>query len=269
MRTLLRVGIGLAVAATLALVGARALAHGGGFERHFEKKLEGALDAAKATPEQRLAVRNAVEHVTTTLHDMQKTHAGHLERALGLFEADKLDAKAVAAERAGHEASMQKVGDAVVQAISDAHDALTAPQRKAVVDYLRAEHQSKSGHDFRGEFVKRMISVRIDAALDEIGASEAQRATVHAAAARVAGVIGEGRGDHGAQLEQALALFAADKLDLKAVDALRAEHQARARKIGDVVVQAITEVHDALNPAQRKQVGELIREHHERWGHHG
>src|SRR5581483_12030277 len=102
--------IGLAVAAlgTLGLVGARvAQAHGpGAWQHHIDKKLGALLDTAKATPEQRAAVRAAVEHVTTTFREVGRDHAGEMDQALQMFEADKLDARAIEAHRAKHEAEM-------------------------------------------------------------------------------------------------------------------------------------------------------------------
>ncbi len=274
MKRIARFGlvVGALAVAFATLIGARAFAEhewGGGFERHFQKKLEGALDAAKASPEQRTAINNAVEHVTSTMHDLHKARGPEMERVLSLFEADRLDPKAIAAERAAREADMQKMGDAIVQAISDAHDALTSPQRKAVAEYIRSEHASHAKHELAGKLMKGMIATRIESALDEIKATDAQRATVHAAAERVHAAFEADHASRGADLEKALALFTADKIDMKAVAALRAEHLAAAHRIGDAIVQAVTDVHGALDAGQRKAVVDLARAHHAAHAGHG
>jgi hypothetical protein len=48
---------------------------------------------------------------------------------------------------------------------------------------------------------------------------------------------------------------------------LQAERQAKMQKVGDAVVQALTDIHDALDAGQRKQVADFVRSHHS--GHHG
>jgi uncharacterized membrane protein len=67
-------------------------------------------------------------------------------------------------------------------------------------------------------------------------------------------------------MDQAVALFTADQLDAAQVAALRTAHEARTQQIGDAVVQALTEIHDALDAGQRKQVAAFIQAHH---GPHG
>ncbi|HZS41486.1 MAG TPA: periplasmic heavy metal sensor [Polyangia bacterium] len=268
--------IGLAVAAlgTLGLVGARvAQAHGpGAWQHHIDKKLGALLDTAKATPEQRAAVRAAVEHVTTTFREVGRDHAGEMDQALQMFEADKLDARAIEAHRAKHEAEMKKVSDAVVQALFDTHDAFTAPQRKALADAVRAQHAEHAGGGLREQFFKGMINEHIEDALDEAKVTDAQRAKVNAARDRVFAVIGEIHAGRAADLNTALDLFTADKIDAQKVEALRAKHQGEMRRAADAITQAVTEVHDTLDAGQRKAIVEYVRAHRPspgHWGHPG
>jgi len=135
---------------------------------------------------------------------------------------------------------------------------------------VRAQHAN--GHDgFREQFVKGMIGERIEDALDEIKVTDAQRAKVHAARDRVFAVIGEIHAGRAADLNAALELFTADKIDAQKVEALRAKHTAEMRRAGDAVTQAITEVHDTLDAAQRKAIVEFVRAHRPagHWGHPG
>ena len=51
---------------------------------------------------------------------------------------EKVDTQKIAAMRAEKIAQMQQVGDAIQQAVIEAHDVLTPAQRKVVADYVRS-----------------------------------------------------------------------------------------------------------------------------------
>jgi hypothetical protein len=270
-RRFLKVGLVVAVLAGVVFAAAKAVAHGrrghhGMMKAMVSAHIDQALDAAKATGVQKAAVNAAADHVFAAFQDGKKDHAAELEQALALFEADKLDNQAIAAHRARHEAEAKKIGDAVVQAVFDAHAALTPPQRRAVVEYVRAH--KPAGHDkgLKKAFIKHMIEGRIADALDAIKATAAQRGTVDAAKDRVIAAFEASHQDRPADLERVLALFAADRIDPKQVDALRAEHQDKMRKIADVIVSAVTDVHTSLDSGQRKALAGFVRAHKT---HHG
>jgi len=271
MKRISKIVIGLAVLGAVALFGTAAWArHRGGpqmFHHMVTAHIDEALEAAKATQPQKDAIHAAVEHVFATLKDGHQDRATEMEEALSLFQAEKLDPNAVAAHRTKREAEMKKVGDAIVQAAFDAHDTLTAEQRRAVADYVRANHPDK-GHfgGVKERFINKMVEERTNAALDAISATPQQRATVAAARDRVLSVMKDNHADHGAQLEKLLALFTADKVDSAQVDALRAEHLAKIHKVGDAIVQAVSDVHDALSASQRKALVDFVRTNHP---HHG
>ena len=229
--------------------------------RRAAARIDAALDAVKASPAQRTLVHAAADHVFAAFEAAHGDHHAEMQEALDLFAADRLDPAAVAAHRARKEADLKKVGDALVQAIYDVHDALTAPQRQALVAHLRAEHAGHGrDHGFGEKMMKAMIKSRIDDALDEIKASEAQRAKVRAAGDQLLASFAAARPDAGA-FEPLLALFTADPLDAAALASLRAEHEARFQKVADAVVAAVTEVHDTLSPEQRRQVVAWVRAH--------
>lgn len=276
-RTLVKIGIVVA-GLVVALAGGAALA-GRSFGPHAMQRrmsafIDGALDAAKADPAQRKTIEAARDRAFAAFKD---THQGRRElmtEALSLFEADALDGARVAAIKDARLAEMQKSGDAVVAALTEAHDALRPEQRQAVVAYLR-DHQpgggKGAGHGagMRGEMMKRFASGRIDDMLDEIDATSAQRAVVGAARDHVFAAFEENMKSADSDLrEQALALFAADRIDSEQVKALRAAHQAHVARVADAMVQALHDVHDALTPAQRHQVTAEIRARAGRF-HHG
>jgi Spy/CpxP family protein refolding chaperone len=271
MKRISKIGIGLAALAAVALFGAHAWArhHGGPhmFKTLVTAHIDEALEAAKATPPQKDAIHAAVDHVFAALKEGHQDRAAEMEQALSLFQADKLDPKAVAAHRAGREAEMKKVGDAIVQAAYDAHDTLTAEQRRAVADYVRANRPDKNRFGgVKERFINKMVEERTNAALDAISATPAQRTLVAAARDRVLSAMKDTHADHGAQMEKLLALFTADKVDSAQVEALRAEHLAKMHKVGDAVVGALSDVHDALSASQRKALVDFVRTNHP---HHG
>jgi Spy/CpxP family protein refolding chaperone len=250
----------------LALVSGLALArqgHEGFAKRRLTRHIDQALDAVNATQVQRDAVHAAAEHVQQTFADIAQSRQADLQEALKLWQADRIDPAGLANLRARHQASAKKLGDAIVQAISDAHDALTAAQRAQLVTYAKAHRPPKL--DGARPWMKHMVTERVDDMLDEISATPAQRDTVHAAVQRAFDAITAD--DPTGHFDQALELFAADKIDAAKIAALQAEHQAKAQKMGDAIVDAITRVHDALTPAQRAQVAELVKQHH--MHHHG
>lgn len=265
-----KIGIALAGALLLALaVGGAALAsdhfHEGFIKRRITRHIDAALDAAGADAAQRSAVYAARDQAFATIEENQRAERGDRDAVLSLWQADHLDPAAVAALRARHQAAAKKTGDAIVQALSDAHDALTAAQRQKLAVYLAAHRPPKL--DGARPLFKHMVSERVDDLLDQIHATADQRAKITAAVERAFGAIAGEAGDHEAHFAEAVAVFTADKIDPAKVAALQAAREAKMRKVGDVIVQALTEAHDALDAGQRKQVADFVRSHHA--GHGG
>jgi Spy/CpxP family protein refolding chaperone len=65
-------------------------------------------------------------------------------------------------------------------------------------------------------------------------------------------------------MEGVLALLEADRIDPAQVEAFRRQTEEEHRRIGDVIAQALTEVHDVLTPQQRHALADYVRAH--RWG---
>jgi len=121
-------------------------------------------------------------------------------------------------------------------------------------------------HGNRAEFMKRMVSGKIDDALDYAKVEGRAREQVYAARDRVFAALAEAHADRGEHLQQVLELWQADTIDRGKVDALRAERQARMQKVGDAITQGIIDAHDALTPEQRKAVAEYVQKQRARYG---
>jgi Spy/CpxP family protein refolding chaperone len=270
MKRTRKIGIALAGAFVLALAaGGAALAsghlHDGFVKRRINRHIDAALDAVSANGAQRDAVHAARDHVFATIEENQRAERGDLDAALTLWQSDRLDPTAIATLRAHHQTAAKKTGDAVVQALSDAHDALTATQRTKLADYLRSHRPPQM--EGAKPFMKHMVSERVDDMLDQIHATADQRTKVTAAVERAFTAVADGMSDHGAHFDEAIAVFTADKIDAAKIAQLQADRQTKMQKIGDAVVEALTEVHDALDAGQRKQVADFVRSHHH--GHGG
>jgi Spy/CpxP family protein refolding chaperone len=271
-RNIVKTSLLVALAAVSLGAGGVALArHAGGgwgperMKAKVTERIDEALDVAKATPAQKTAVYAARDHVFATFEESHGDHRAQMEKVLNLFEADKVDPAQIAALRAEHEARAQRIGDAVVQAIYDVHDALTPAQRKLVADWARTHKPGQmmgpGGHHGRGAaFFKAMVSTRIDEALDAAHVTDAQKARLHETRDRVFAVVEAAhQEDPSPRIDQALTLFEADKLDAAKVAELRAQHLAQGKKVGDALVGAVTEAHDVLTAPQRKALTDWLR----------
>jgi Spy/CpxP family protein refolding chaperone len=260
-RTHVLIGIGAALAiAGGATALAAANAPGGHFFRkHLEQRVEEALDAVQATPEQRTALHAVRDRVLGNMKDRHLAHRADLDQVLAMFEADKLDASKLAAFRQAREAEMQRHGDTFVDAVKEVHKTLTPAQRRQLVDYVREHRPGRLGKAMGDGFFRHMAAARVDEALDVAKASEIQRNAIHAAFENLGGTLTELFQDHGVQMEEALTLFAQDSIDEAQVAKLRATHQAKVHRAGDAVEQAFREAHEALTAPQRRAVAQWVR----------
>ena len=138
-----RTVIGLSVAAIGTLVagaGAFAVAHGPGREAMMRRMafaaIDGALDEAQASPEQRAAIRAACDRVFAAVQDHRRDRQARLDGMLTLFEGDRLD-DGLRAFRSQIEAEHGKIADAVSAALVEAYGILSPTQRKVVAEHVR------------------------------------------------------------------------------------------------------------------------------------
>ena len=123
------------------------------------------------------------------------------------------------------------------------------------------------GPGFRHGMMKRMATAMIDEALEPAQVTADQRAKIYAVRDRVFAAMEAQRQTRGQHMQEALALFEADTIDPAQLAAFSTQHEAEHRQMADLITQAITEVHDVLNPVQRRAVADWIRTH--RPGSHG
>ena len=139
-----RTVIGLSVAAMGTLVagaGAFAVAHGPGREAMMRRMataaIDGALDEAQASLEQRAAIRAARDRVFAAVQDHRRDRQARVDVMLTLFEGDRLD-DGLHVFRAQIETEHGKIADTLSAALVEAHGVLMPSQRKVVADYARS-----------------------------------------------------------------------------------------------------------------------------------
>lgn len=264
MKWMAAVALVVAAGAVPALAAGRG-EHGGWMQARVQAHLEEALAQAKATPAQQQAVFKERDALKELLRDGGKDHRQHMEQALDLFTADKLDTRAIAAERDQGLAHQQKMTHAVAAAAQRLHGQFSTEQRKALVAYVKSEMPGQGHGGWRGRMMRHVIDGKIDDALAAVKANDAQRKQILAVRDSVLKAFEDQHAARRAELEQVLALFGSDRLDNAKIEALEQQHDARARDVADAIVRAATQVHDVLTPAQRKQLADFVRS--QRHGH--
>ena len=127
-------------------VGAAAMASAGHgreamMRRMAAAAIDGALDEAQVSAEQRATIHAARDSVFATMQEHRKTQPARLDGILAAFESDRLDAS-LPSIRGQIEAEHAKIADAVTAAVAEAHAVLTPVQRKAVADYVRSHRHA-------------------------------------------------------------------------------------------------------------------------------
>lgn len=142
---LVAVGLGLVGAVTAFAHGGPGGRHGAVMKRFVSSLIDEALAPAQITADQRTRIYAARDRAFAAVEAHRQTRHAHLDEALRFFEADTVDASRLATFRTQREAEHRQVADAVVQALTEVHDVLSPAQRKAVADWVRANHPGPRG----------------------------------------------------------------------------------------------------------------------------
>jgi len=103
--------------------------------------IDGALDEAQASPEQRAAIHAARDRVLAALEEHRKGRTGRLDAVLAAFEGDRF-ADGLPTLRAQIEGEHAQIADAVGAALVDAHAVLTPAQRTTIAEYVRSHRHA-------------------------------------------------------------------------------------------------------------------------------
>lgn len=115
------------------------------------------------------------------------------------------------------------------------------------------------------ERMQARMAARIDKALDEIHATDAQRTQILAIRDRVfdrmKGAVGKRT-----VYQQFMVMWEQDKPDAKALHQAIDEAAEQRRQLGHELADAMIEVHQILTPEQRAQVAQMMKQGHGRMG---
>ena len=122
------------------------------------------------------------------------------------------------------------------------------------------------GH--RPERVKKFVDYKVNATLDEIDATDAQRVQILGIVdALVTKVQAEHAKGERKQLADAVAAaIESDNPDTREIDRLIDERAQRMTALAHEAVTAARAIHAQLTPEQRKELAREVREHHGRFG---
>jgi Spy/CpxP family protein refolding chaperone len=111
--------------------------------------------------------------------------------------------------------------------------------------------------------MEKMVSSRVNDALDDLKATPEQRQKITAAKDRLLASGKALRGDHQATMKEALALWDAPGFDRARALALVDARLDAMRTMAHQAVDAAAEAHETLTPEQRAQVSKKLRRHTE------
>ena len=141
-RTMIWVAVGV-IGTVVAGAAAFAAAHGREtmMRRMAIAAIDGALDEAAATPEQRTAIHAARDRVFAAIEEHRKGKQTRMNDMLALFEGDRLG-DGLPALRQQIEGEHERIADAITLALVDAHGVLSPAQRKTIADYVRSHRHA-------------------------------------------------------------------------------------------------------------------------------
>ncbi len=225
-----------------------------------QQQLGKALDAAKATPAQRVSLAVAVNQlVASTELAFGVPATAEIDTILALFEHDTIDGTAVAAIKRRRSAGYDLVAAALVQAFNRFHDTLSPEQRQRLIDHVRKRVEGRRLRKLKQGFLELVVAAQVEDLLERTGASEPERATVRVARDEVLAAFRAPQAALTTFLDRVAALFRADAVDQAELGKVREEKLKEVLTIVDTLERALVQIHDGLTPEHRQRLVELVR----------
>jgi protein CpxP len=111
---------------------------------------------------------------------------------------------------------------------------------------------------------KAFMQRRLEKMLDEVKATDTQRAAIKSIVARLHSEMEPIHKEHASLHDQMLQAFAANTVDGSAVEALRVQATALVEKGSQALTRALVDAANILTPEQRQIIITHIKEHHGR-----
>jgi Spy/CpxP family protein refolding chaperone len=109
--------------------------------------------------------------------------------------------------------------------------------------------------------VAAFVTARVDDALDDVDATPAQRAAIHAVKDRLLAGAQKVHADHAADHQALVAQWDAEKPDAAKLHALVDARIDEVRALAHEAVDSAIQVHDTLTPEQRAKISTKLHRH--------
>lgn len=110
------------------------------------------------------------------------------------------------------------------------------------------------------KFLRHMIDAHVEELLDKVDATQAQRQQISGMEERLLGDFKAMREAHRSILEQLVAQFPGDQLDMAALDQAVVPQKQAQEKLRQDLRQSIQDLHGILTPTQRQKLAGLAKD---------
>ncbi len=122
------------------------------------------------------------------------------------------------------------------------------------------------GRNFSPEQMEKMMDRRVEHLLDRVKATPDQRTKIQATVARLKPELKTLHDEHAKLHEAGQKALTSDPVNAGELERVRREAIQVADRTSSSISRALVEVASVLTPDQRKEVAQLMQEHHGRWG---
>jgi len=253
----------LVFVSVLVLAGGVASAKKSEVQTQVTHSVDDAMKAIKANKTQKNQVKAAMQEVASAGEAALGPKRGQLPEAdalLRLFMQPTIDVAALDRIRAERDAKDAKMADALENAFVGVHAALDKPAREKLMEYEIKKSQGRALRGFQKKLAIVAINAYLDLLLDEAGCTDDEKTKAHAVRDKLLDAGFAAYGDPDQQYAEINTIFVPDALDKAALDRFRNEREDKLKAFTHAVEQSLIELHDALEPAHRVRLAEIIHE---------
>jgi Spy/CpxP family protein refolding chaperone len=145
----LLVGV-LGIAGTAVAAGAHH-ARGAFLKNRIDARVNAALDAIEATPQQRQVAQQAETEILTAIQSKHQANRGAHTALLTAFTADNFDAGALQSFADARAQDVKDLSSVIIPSLKKVHDSLTPEQRSKLADYIHEHHRGGPQGGFGGQ----------------------------------------------------------------------------------------------------------------------
>ena len=145
----LLVGV-LGIAGTAVAAGAHHM-RGALLKNRIDARVNAALDAIEATPQQREVAQQAEADILSAIQAKHEANRGAHQALLTAFTADNFDAHALQSFADARAQDVKDLATVVIPSLQKVHDSLTPAQRSKLVEYIHEHHRGGPQGGFGGQ----------------------------------------------------------------------------------------------------------------------